>query len=171
MNNTHTDKRRADKQNSAKNQFTLLHWHKVVLCLVAYDVVAMSVSYIFALWLRFDCNYSEIPAQALNSWLYFTPIYVLFGGVVFWILRLYQSIWRFASYTELKKVAISSVITAVFHTVGITVLFERMPISYYLIGAGVQFALVLLVRFVYRFVNLERQNRTKLAEKAKEALK
>ena len=169
MNNTHTDKRKGKKPNCAKKQFALLHWHKVVLCLIAYDIIAMSGSYMFALWLRFDCNYSEIPAQALNSWLYFTPVYVLFSVVVFWALRLYQSIWRFASYTELKKVAISSAITAVFHIVGITVLFGRMPISYYLIGAGAQFALVLLVRFVYRFVNLERQNRIKLAEKAKES--
>ncbi len=169
MNDVRTDKRKAEKLNSAKKKFALLHWHKVVLCLMAYDIVAMSISYIFALWLRFDCNYSEIPGQILAGWLYFTPVYVLFSMVVFWALHLYQSIWRFASYTELKKVAISSIITAVFHTVGITVLFQRMPISYYLIGAGVQFALVLLVRFAYRFVNLERQNRTKLPQKAKES--
>ena len=42
-----------------------------------------------------------------------------------------------------------SFVTTIIHITGITVFFERMPISYYLIGAVVQFGLVLFVRFAY----------------------
>ena len=168
MKNARADKKGSEKINSANKRFVLLHWHKVVLCLVIYDILAMCGAYFFALWLRFDCNFSEIPGNYLHNWMLFSPIYALFSVVVFWLLRLYQSIWRFASYTELKKVTIASVITALFHAVCITVLFQRMPVSYYLIGAGAQFALVLFVRFAYRFVNLERQNRAKVVERSQE---
>ncbi len=169
MKNARIDIKNAEKRNSAKKRFVLLHWHKVVLCLMVYDILAMCGAYFFALWMRFDCNFSEIPAHFLSSWMLFSPIYALFSVIAFWLLRLYQSIWRFASYTELKKVIIASIITTVFHAAGITVLFQRMPISYYLIGAGVQFALVLFVRFAYRFVNLERHSRAKAMERSQES--
>ena len=127
-----TNSRKEKKEN---RRFALLHWHKIVLCLIAYDIFAMAISYFFALWIRFDCHMTEIPQHYLRAWLYFTPIYAVVGLLAFWQLHLYQSIWRFASYTELKKVIWGAVITAVAHTVGITLLFERMPISYYMIGA------------------------------------
>lgn len=47
----------------------------------------------------------------------------------------------------------------------ITLLFQRMPISYYLIGISIQFMLVLFVRFAYRFIILERSKRTRLHQK------
>jgi len=74
-------------------------------------------------------------------------------------LKLYRSMWRFASYSELIRTAAASFITAVFHTVGITVLFGRMPISYYFIGAVVQFGFVISIRFAYRFMLLVRRER------------
>ena len=97
MKNARTDKKESAKRNSAKNRFVLFHWHKVVLCLIVYDILAMCGAYLFALWLRFDCNFSEIPGNYLHSWMLFSPIYALFSVMVFWLLRLYQSIWRFAS--------------------------------------------------------------------------
>ena len=52
---------------------------------------------------------------------------------------------------------LSSAITSVIHIVGITVFFQRMPISYYCIGTVLQFCLVLGIRFSYRFVLLLRK--------------
>lgn len=42
---------------------------------------------------------------------------------------------------------------------GISLVFHRMPVSYYLFGALIQFMLVLGIRFSYRFVLLEREAR------------
>lgn len=55
----------------------------------------------------------------------------------------------------------------VFHCIGITVLFGRMPLSYYVFGIMIQFALTLGVRFSYRFVLLERSRQRKSEEIAK----
>lgn len=148
-----------------KRSRVLEHWHLVAAFLILYDLVVGAGSYFVALWLRFDCRFSEIPHEYLVAWLKFAPIYAIVSIVVFLMMHLYQSIWKFASYVELKRIAVSSAILGVFHAVFITFMFQRMPISYYLIGISIQFMLVLFVRFAYRFIILERSKRTRLHQK------
>jgi FlaA1/EpsC-like NDP-sugar epimerase len=80
----------------------------------------------------------------------------LFCLVVFWFLRLYKSIWRFASYSELLRVILATVVTGVIYTGSLLVFNLHMPISYYVIGITVQFIATLGIRFFYRFVLLLR---------------
>ena len=128
--------------------------------LMLYDIVAVNLAYFLALWIRFDCKFSAIETRYLQSYIRFVGIYAVFCLVTFWALHLYKSIWRYASFTELMRVLTSSVVTAVFHTAAITLLFGRMPASYYLFGALIQFLLVIGVRFSYRFILLERSRRS-----------
>jgi len=134
----------------------LEHWHIVSLWLIIYDIVVSNGAYFLALWLRHDFRFSEIGDEYLQAFLRFAPIYSVFLFLTFLFLRLYQSIWRFASYREFERITVGTVITTVFHIVGISVLFEVMPVSYYICGAIIQFGLVLIVRFAYRFILLER---------------
>lgn len=142
------------------------HWHIVTICLMLYDAVAINLSYFLALWLRFDCHYSKIPGEYFAAWLKFTPIYAAVSIVVLWMLRLYRSIWRFASFDELKRIILSSILLGLFHSVFITLVFLRMPISYYIIGIAIQTALILFIRFAYRSILLERKKNTRQQQKA-----
>ncbi|MBQ5809079.1 MAG: polysaccharide biosynthesis protein [Clostridia bacterium] len=121
-----------------------------------YDVAAVSLAFFIALWFRFDCKFSEIPRSYLMGWLKFVPSYAVISLAVFHIFHLYRSIWKFASFVELKRIFWATAILGVVHTVGITVLFERMPISYYIIGIAIQLFMITAVRFAYRFVLLDR---------------
>lgn len=132
------------------------HWHVIAFCLTFYDIIAVNLSYLAALWVRFDCRYSQIPQEYLDAYLKLVPFYTVFVLVVFRALRLYKSVWRFASYNELIRTFAASVITSAAHAVGITVFLCRMPVSYYLIGTMLQFLMTVVVRFSYRFVLLER---------------
>ena len=143
----------------------LEHWNKISLLLVGYDLIAVTLAYFLGLWFRFDCRYSEIPAEYLMGFAKFAPIYSVSCVLVFWWLRLYNSLWRFASLTELMRTILGSVITSVIHIAGITLLFQRMPISYYIVGMGFQFLLVLCIRFSYRLLLLERGKRSKAKDK------
>lgn len=134
------------------------------LFLMLYDLAAVTAAFFLALWFRFDCHFSEIPTYYLLAWLKFSPPYAFISVIVLSGFHLYQSIWRFASYVELKRVICASGILSVVHTVAITLLFQRMPISYYIIGSTIQFALITLVRFTYRFVSLERSKNIKLSQ-------
>lgn len=53
----------------------------------------------------------------------------------------------------------AAIITTIFQFVGITVFFNRMPVSYYLVGAVAQFGLITVARFSYRYINLQRNSR------------
>lgn len=143
------------------------HWHLISLFLAAYDILAVNAAYFLALWVRFDCRYSEIPLIYLNAWLQFIPIYSVLVVLIFQISKLYQSIWRFASYHEFARVLQATACSTGVHVVLITLIFERMPISYYCGGAIIQFLLVLAIRFGYRFILLERSRRKKALQNAK----
>lgn len=137
-----------------KNKF-IKRWMLVAFCLIIYDILAVNLSYFFVLWARFDLHISLIPYYYIRAWKNFVPVYTIFCIAVFWMQNLYQSLWRYASDSEMIRAFTASIITAVFHSVAITLLFCRMPISYYLFGAMLQFMLVIGIRFSYRFVILE----------------
>lgn len=137
--------------------FQLEHWHIIALGLMLYDSLALSFSYLIALWLRYDLRYSTIDTIYIERWKAFLPFYILGSLAVFWFLKLYKSIWRFASYSELLRVSMATVICSFFHIIGITFFWGRMPISYYVIGAILQYLAVLGIRFSYRFILLLRK--------------
>lgn len=137
------------------------HWKIIALYLLVYDVIVINASWFFGLLLRFDLRYSSIPPEYLNAYLKFAPFYTLFTVIVFYIFRLYNSIWRFASFSELNRILGATGVTTLFHVIGITAFLHRMPVSYYVVGAVTQFCLVTAIRFSYRFVILEKARRDK----------
>lgn len=132
------------------------HWQVVRLLLMVYDFATVIVSFGIALWLRFDCKVTSVEPQYLTIYTKTIIVYALFCLVVFWFLRLYKSIWRFASYSELLRVILATVVTGVIYTGSLLVFNLHMPVSYYVIGITVQFIATLGIRFFYRFVLLLR---------------
>mgnify|MGYP002579315697 CR=1 FL=1 len=152
------------KQKTERKKRKLEHWQVIALYLMIYDVIAVNAAYFLGLWFRFDCTYSAIPGEYLSAYLKFAPWYTVFSVFVFWALRLYNSVWRFASYSELLRICLSTVITFLFQIIGITFAIQRMPMSYYLFGTIIQFCLITGIRFSYRFVLLERTRKQKEEE-------
>ena len=148
-----------------KKSFAIKHWHQIALFVMIYDIFVVTGAYFIALWLRFDCRFTEIPDSYLMAWMKYAPINAGICVALFWGFRLYQSVWRFASFVELKRVLGASITLSISHTALISILFRRMPISYYVVGAAIQFMLVLFVRFAYRFVLLERGKRLSMLQK------
>ena len=146
------------KENTIKKK-VLEHWVVVAAYLCIYDVVAVNFSYFFGLWLRFDLKFSGIPTEFYQAFIKFAPFYTIFCIVVFYLLHLYKSIWRFASFNELNRLFLATLITSVFHIAGISIFIRRMPYSYYIIGTVMQFILLVAVRFGYRYITLQRVRR------------
>ncbi len=149
-------------KNIKTGKVRLQHWHVIACYLMLYDLLVVNLAYFAALLFRFDGRFTMIPNDYLHSWMKFAPVYSVFCIVVFWYLRLYKSLWRFASYDELVRVIVSSALTTVFHDICITIFVQRMPLSYYAFGAILQFLLILGVRFSYRFILLERSRRNRV---------
>lgn len=145
--------------NVDKKSHHIRHWKIIAFYLALFDIFAVNFAYFFGLWLRFDLKFTNIPQEYFSSFLEFVPFYTLISLIVFYLLRLYNSLWRFASFNELNRIFAASVITAIIHIVGITFCIRRMPISYYIIGAVMQFILITGIRFSYRYITLERRKR------------
>lgn len=146
--------------SSGNKNYSVFRYLNIISVLLAvYDAAASAVSYFVALWIRFDCHYTYIPQDYLMAWLKFMPVYAVVCVFVFCLFRLYQSIWKFASFTELEKMIAAMLILGVFHTAGITLMFGRMPIPYYVGGFMLQSMFSLAVRFAYRFVHLMRSKK------------
>lgn len=134
----------------------LEHWQVVTLLLMAYDFLAVVMGYFVALWIRFDCQFSEIEPSYFRTYSTTILFYAVFCIVVFYALRLYKSIWRFASYAELLRMVLATVVTGAAYVALVTVTMQRMPVSYYIFGILIQFVLTLGIRFSYRFILLMR---------------
>ena len=145
-------------------------WEFVSLGLLLYDALAVNAAYFLALWLRYDMRYSAIPPEYLAAFLRFAPVYTAVCLAVFFLLRLYNSLWRFASFNELARSLGAAAITCVFHWVGMNAFVCRMPVAYYVIGALGQFLMVTAIRFAYRFVRLLSASRRKIARAVHNAL-
>ncbi len=160
----------AKTSNKRERKRRYKHWEIIAFYLVIYDILAINVSYFFGLLLRYDFRYSQIPEDYLRAFLRFAPVYTVFTLLLFWALHLYNSLWRFASFSELNRIITASGIATLFHIIGITAFVRRMPMAYYIVGAVTQLCLVTAVRFTYRFITLERSRRAKMGSAVHRAM-
>ncbi len=125
------------------------------ILLAVYDIMAVNVSYFLALLFRFDGFFSQIPDYYVRAYVKFIPIYTILCLVIFYASKMYQSVWQYASFNELAHTCIGSTVASLLHILLITVIYYRMPISYYLWGSCFQMILLVAARFSYRFLLLE----------------
>lgn len=125
------------------------------ILLAVYDIMAVNVSYFLALLFRFDGFFSQIPDYYVRAYVKFIPIYTILCLVIFYASKMYQSVWQYASFIELARTCIGSTVASLLHILLITVIYYRMPISYYLWGSCFQMILLVAARFSYRFLLLE----------------
>ena len=163
-----------EEKTNKKRIFGLEHWQMIVVYLVGYDLIAVTLAYFLALLLRFDFAFSHIPVIYLQTWAVFAPLYAVACVLVFWRARLYRSIWRFASFTELMRITQATIATTIIQIIGSTITIRmlakgtgynvgRMPSSYIILGTLLQFILIVGIRFSYRFILLLRASRDRKA--------
>ncbi len=153
-------------QEELRHKKRIEHWEVVTGILMVYDFMAICFSYLSALLVRFDFKFSSIESQYLQGCYKSVVFYAIFCVILFWFLKLYRSIWRFASYSELLRVILATVISGILYPIVMLATHNKMPASYYLIGIVIQFCLTLGVRFSYRFILLLRSRTSKKQSEA-----
>lgn len=139
-----------------KRHLSLQHWHYVAGVLFVYDAMTICLSFFLAMYLRFDFQLQTMMSEFGHQLAVFLPIYTSLCLVVYYLLRLYHSIWRFASFVELERIAAAIAISAVL-SVSVSLIFNcRLPGTVYLAGIVFQFLFACGMRFSYRFVLLMR---------------
>ncbi len=129
-----------------------LQWiHKAIFLLLA-DVLTILFSYFAALLLRFDFAMSTIPREYLVGYAWSMPFWVTAAVVVFYGCRLYHSIWRLASVSELRRILIAYTLVIPIYVAGGFFMRLRMPTSYYIMGYIISFCMTTGIRFSYRLL-------------------
>ena len=123
------------------------------------DVIAVNASFFLALFLRFFLNGRLDPLldRYINTVIYFSPIYTVICIFLFSFFKLYGGMWRYAGISDVNRIIIANVIAVILHVLVTVFVFQRMPISYYVMGAFMQLFFVSLIRFAYRFALLEKR--------------
>ncbi len=153
-----------DNFNSRYSKGRIEHWRIIAAFLIIYDMIAVNAAFFFALWLRFDFQYRSITHRFLAAFFKFAPYYTVLCILVFLLMRLYRSVWRFASFNELERILVATVVTEIIQVAGTRIFLIRMPISYYVIGILLQFFLVAGIRFSYRFVLLLKSSLNRISD-------
>ena len=127
-------------------------WIYKMMMLVFTDIMIVLVSYFMALMLRFDFVFSSISQEYLICYMWSMPFWVISTVVVFYLCKLYHSIWRLASVAELQMSLTAYMILAIVYSIGMLFMHMKMPRSYYFIGFVLSFCMTTGIRFSYRLL-------------------
>ncbi len=129
-------------------------WILRALVITLLDVFFVYVAFFCALLLRFDFSFSGIPEIYFNGYLMLMPIWCVIVVVVFYIARLYHSIWSFVSINEALRVILSYLAIGPLFVVSSLAVGCRMPISFYMAGTFGCVVFHIFNRFSYRLFRL-----------------
>ena len=132
------------------------------LVLVLFDIMAVCVSSIAPLWIRFELNYRDIPSVYLTSAWKFMFINIVIALIVFYLFRLYHSLWEFAGTAEAQNIVAACFLCTILNFCGMQLLKYPIPRSYYFMYALILTGIMTASRFSYRIIRgakHKRQNR------------
>ncbi len=143
-------------KKEAENAGKLRRW-ALKLLLVLFDIFAVNFSYYMALVLRFYVNHEFHLAGTLFMPLFlrFAPYYTVCCIIVFWLFKLYNGMWRYAGFNDINRVIWANAVTCAIQVFGTLLFIRRMPTTYYVLGAAIQFVLIFASRFSYRLFSIE----------------
>ena len=128
-----------------------------VACLVLADLILINLSAFLALYIRFEFDFRQLYATTfLRDMLIYAGINSVCTILIFHILKLYNSLWEFASVSELVRTALGCFFSAVFYMVGMFMLHLTVPRSFPAIYMLILCLLCGALRLSYRCVRRTR---------------
>ncbi len=123
--------------------------------LVLADIFAINLAAFFALYTRFEFSLSHLLQSGyLNQLARFAVIGTVLTLIVFYLMRLYQSMWEYASTAELSRIAGAAVLSSLIYWTGMSMMQLRLPRSFPLLYLMLLGSLVALIRMGYRYVRM-----------------
>lgn len=129
-------------------------WAARAMLIGIMDVLSVTVAYFLALLLRHDFRFSTIDPAFTRGYLESIALWCVLTVVVFYACRLYHSIWRQVSISELETILKAYLLLIPVYYVAAKLTGMQMPRSYYPMGMMINFLLTVGIRFSYRFLRL-----------------
>lgn len=138
-----------------------------IIALILLDIMSIIVASFAALYVRFDFSFAAIPPEYLMKFERIIPFNILLTLLFFALWKLYKSVWRYASATELLNIVFATTCAAIAQIILCNVMNQKMPRSYYMIYWFLLFGMCCVIRFSYRILRLINSKRIDRAEKEK----
>ena len=133
--------------------------------LMAADVLALCLASFLGLFVRFDLNISKIPPEYARAALEFLPYYILASLVIFFLARMYSTMWSVAGVREALHVVAACGLASMVQIAGMMLLQLSVPRSFFLVSFAALCAEELGIRLSYRVVISLFGNHSKKAAK------
>lgn len=121
--------------------------NKKTYILLAFDIIIINLAYFLALFLRFDASLIQIPRIYIKAFENYALINTVITIAIYSAFKLYRIILEYASYTELIKITQAVALSLLVHIFGISIMFQRMPLSYFVYGFLIQYTFTVGIRF------------------------
>jgi FlaA1/EpsC-like NDP-sugar epimerase len=120
--------------------------------LIAIDFLSVMLASFLALYIRYDFKFMEIDKRFMDSAYIFTMINTLIIVFIYFIFKLYASIWKFASIEELIKIIEAEIVVFAVIILEMVCFGFKVPRSYPFMFVTILMAITIVARFGYRFL-------------------
>ncbi len=130
--------------------------------LIIYDIMAVSLATYLGLIARFDFRPGDIADKRFidTAWNYL-PVSIVLTLIIFWIFKMYQSLWEFAGAHEAINISLACFLSALSQMLIVHMVLKwKYPRSSYVFYGGFLLVLVAISRFFYRALRAFVEKRT-----------
>ena len=134
-----------------------------IVLLVILDTVLINVCNFLSLLVRMEMSLrSVLDSGFLTSLEIYAPVHTVCTLVIFWLFRLYKSLWEYAGPRELLRITAASVVSSVVQYLGLALADLPVPRSLPIINALLLTAVTGCSRLAYRYTRstLHRRGQT-----------
>ena len=102
--------------------------------------------------MRFDVGIVSIEPQYISNYVENMLPYTIMSLIIFWLFRLYHSLWQYASIAEVYRIAEACIIVEVVHFLSNKIMGNMLPRSCYFNAAIYLIIAICASRFMYRMI-------------------
>ena len=123
-----------------------------MIVLMAVDIGMVCLASFLGLFIRFDMNIGRIPAEYARAVFTYLPFYVAATILVFFLLRMYATMWSVAGIREAGHIVGACGLASLIQIAGMLMLEMKVPRSYFVLSFMALSAEEGLVRLSYRIL-------------------
>ena len=147
-----------------KNNFLKIPINRIIALLIM-DTMSIVIASFAAIYIRFDFQFNAIPKEYMAKFEFILPFNIGFTILFFVIWKLYKSVWRYASATEMLNIVVATSCASAAQFVLCQLTTQKMPRSYYIIYLFLLFAMTCGIRFSYRILRIINMKRADITQK------
>lgn len=116
------------------------------------DTFLLNACVCLSLIMRFDVGIVSIEPQYISNYVENVLPYTIMSLLIFWLFRLYHSLWQYASIAEVYRIAEACITVEVVHFLSNKIVGNMLPRSCYFNAAIYLIIAICASRFMYRMI-------------------